>query len=287
MRVKDSTKNLNCFKACWKYFADKGVYLILINILPAMMLPFALSPSVTLYYLFDMKSVDITHIGKLFTYMWDARYSFWYIGLIGIVLLTLSAAITFGVIDRHMRVGEFTVSPRSLKSILNFNVLTAIKFVLVAAISLEFFNVVATLLYFLWATVFDSYAAVMVFSVCTLVLMELCMIFTMSWFMLWPPFMLHTGMKSSSAFKSAWSSMSGRLFKTALAIISVVAPLQIVMIVTASCGLGVVCRTVIDAVSYAIIIPFYITLAYVTFYDVTGTERMDVEAKKKDIWAKK
>ena len=27
MIVKDSTKNLNCFKSTWKYFADKGIYL--------------------------------------------------------------------------------------------------------------------------------------------------------------------------------------------------------------------------------------------------------------------
>ena len=36
-----------------------------------------------------------------------------------------------------------------------------------------------------------------------------------------------------------------------------------------------------------VVVPFYITLMYTIFYDVTGTERMDYVRKKKDIWSKK
>lgn len=287
MRVKDSSKNLNCFKATWQYFGDKGFYLMLINILPSLLLPFAVSPSVTMYYLFDMKNLDVTSIASLFNYMWDVPYSFWYIGVIGAIVLMFSVAITFGVIDRHMRVGEFTVSPSRVKDRLNYNVLTAIKSVAVAFISLEFYNIVATLLFYLWAAVFADFALRMTFSVLTLIIMEISMIYTMSWFILWPPFMLHTGLKTSSAIKSAWGSMGGRLSKTAFSIITVVVPLQIVMIITACFDLGIVCRTVLDAVSYIIIIPYYITLMYNTFYEVTGTERLDLELKKKNIWTKK
>ncbi len=287
MIVKDSTKNLNCFKSTWKYFADKGIYLILLNIIPSLLMPFVLSPSVTMYYLFDIKNIDTTNIGNLFLRMWDMPYSFWYIGIIGLLLLIPTSAITFGVIDRHMRVGEFTVSPSRIKTRLNYNVLTSLKFVIVAFIALEFYNIVATLLFYLWANVFPNTTTALVFSCATLGVMELCMIFTMSWFILWPPFMLHTGMKSFNALKTAWGNMSGRLLKTALSLIVVVLPLQIIMIVMAALNLGVVSRTVLDAVAYAIIIPYYLTLMYNTFYDVTGTERMDIEAKKNDIWSKK
>ena len=285
MIFRDGNRNLNCFKSTWRYFGDKGIYLVLINLLPALMLPFALSPSVTMYYLFDMKYINIHSISALFSYMWDMHYSFWYIGLIGLVILVFSLAITFGVIDRHMRIGEFTLSPSRIKARLNYNVLTSLKFVAVAFISLEFFNIVATLVYFLWATVFKSYVTTLVFSALTLVTLELCMIYTMSWFILWPPFMLHTGLKSSAAFKSAWSSMGGRLTKTAFSIFVIVACFQIVMIVTAAFRLGNLLRIVLDGIAYAIIIPYYVTLMYNTFYEVTGTERMDIELKKKDIWA--
>ena len=45
MRIKDSTKNYACFKGAWKYFFDKGAYLLLINVLPSLLIPFALSPT--------------------------------------------------------------------------------------------------------------------------------------------------------------------------------------------------------------------------------------------------
>ncbi|MCM1306703.1 MAG: hypothetical protein NC037_03745 [Bacteroides sp.] len=287
MIVKDGARNLNCFKNTWRYFGDKGFYLVLINLVPALMLPFVLSPSEAMYYLFDMEFLNIHSIASQFEYMWRPVYSYWYIGVIGLALLVFTSAITFGVIDRHMKVGEFTLSPRRIKSRLNYNLLTALKFVIATVIILVFFDIVAILLYFLWATVFKSYAATLVFSIGTMCLVEVLMIYTMCWFILWPPFMLHTGLKSSSAFKSAFSSMGGRLTKTAFSICVPIIFFQAVMIITAAFKLGVICRVVLDGVAYAIIIPYYFTLMYNTFYEVTGTERMDIELKKKDIWAKK
>lgn len=286
MIVKDSSKNFNCFKSTWRYFVSNGMYLVLINLVPTLLLAFLLSPTSTLYYLFHMKSLDVSSIGNLFGMIWHLPYEFWYLGLIGLITLVFTGAVTFGVIDRHMRVGEFTVSPRYIKTRLNYNLLTAIKFVVVAVASLEFFNIVTTVLYFLWANVFSNQTTALVFSVITLCLMELGMICTMSLFILWPPYMLHTGLKSGSAFKMAWSNMSGKTFQTMVTIITAVAPLQLIMVITAACDLGVVCRTILDAISYSIIVPFYFTLMYNIFYEVTGTERMDLLNKKKDIWSK-
>ncbi|MDE6060308.1 MAG: hypothetical protein K2G31_02400 [Clostridia bacterium] len=286
MIVKNSSKNFNCFKSTWRYFASNGVYLVLINLVPTLLLAFLLSPSSTLYYLFHMKSVDASDLGNLFNAIWHMPFGLWYLGLIGLILLVLTGAVTFGVIDRHMRVGEFTVSPHYIKKRLNYNLFTAIKFVVVALISLEFYNIVTTVLYFLWANVFSNPTTALVFSIITLCLMELGMICTMSLFILWPPYMLHTGLKSAAAFKMAWSNMSGKTFKTMLTIISIVLPLQIIMVITAAFDLGVVCRLVLDALSFALVVPFYFTLMYNTFYEVTGTERMDLVAKKKDIWSK-
>lgn len=287
MRVKDGSKNLNCLKSTLRYFGDKGIYLMLINLLPAMLLPFTISPSVTLYYLFDIKKLEITSISQIFEYMWNVSYSFWYIGIIGVVILIFTLAITFGVIDRHMRVGEFTLSPARVKTRLNYNVLTSIRFVVMAAISLQLYNIIATLLYYLWATVCSTFALTMAFTVITLIILETCMIYTMSWFILWPPFMLHTGLRSSSALKSAWGSMAGRLNRTAFSIAVIVLPFQTVMAITAACNLGIVCRTLLDVIAYAVIIPYYVTLMYTTFYDVTGTERMDIITKNNNIWTKK
>ena len=111
MRVIDSTKNMNVFKATWKYFIDKGAYLLLISVAPSLFIPFLLSPSSTLYYLFEYKTINPQNFGDMYRQMRALPFSYWYLGLIGLALLVFSIAITFGVIDRHMRIGEFTVSP--------------------------------------------------------------------------------------------------------------------------------------------------------------------------------
>ena len=286
MIVKDSSKNFNCFKSTWRYFVSNGMYLVLINLVPTLLLTFLLSPSSTMYYLFQMKTVDTSDIANLFDAIWHMPFGLWYLGVIGLVLIVLTGAITFGVVDRHMRVGEFTVSPRYIKTRLNYNLLTAIKFVALAVVSLEFYNIVTTVLYFLWANVFSNQTTALVFSIITMLVMELGMMFTMSQFILWTPYMLHTGLKSGAAFKMAWSNMSGKTFKTIITIATIVLPLQLIMVITAALDCGEACRVILDALSYALVVPFYFTLMYNTFYEVTGTERMDLAASKKDIWSK-
>lgn len=64
-------------------------------------------------------------------------------------------------------------------------------------------------------------------------------------------------------------------------------PVELCMIVTSSLSTGVVAEVLLDTISFLIVVPFYITLMYNIFYEVTGTERMDLEMKKKkDIWSK-
>lgn len=66
-----------------------------------------------------------------------------------------------------------------------------------------------------------------------------------------------------------------------------VLPVELCMIVTSSLSTGVVAEVLLDTISFLIVVPFYITLMYNIFYEVTGTERMDLEMKKKkDIWSK-
>ena len=59
------------------------------------------------------------------------------------------------------------------------------------------------------------------------------------------------------------------------------------MIITGALNAGVIAQFLLDVISYMVVVPFYITLMYTLFYDVTGTERMDYVRKKKDIWSKK
>ena len=116
--------------------------------------------------------------------------------------------------------------------------------------------------------------------------MQILMIYVMSIMILWPPFCLHTGLPKKAALRQAVRSISGRTGKTFLTIFLVLLPVEICMIVTGALKCGVVAELLLDAIAYLYVVPFYITLMYNIFYEVTGTERMDLETKKKDIWSK-
>ena len=80
--------------------------------------------------------------------------------------------------------------------------------------------------------------------------------------------------------------MSGRLANTFFTLLLCILPVEICMIVTGALKCGVIAEVLLDAIAYLYVVPFYLTLMYNLFYEVTGTERMDLEKKKKDIWSK-
>ena len=69
-------------------------------------------------------------------------------------------------------------------------------------------------------------------------------------------------------------------------LILVVLPVEIAMIVTGALGAGVVAQFILDTIAYLYVVPFYIVLMYNIFYEVTGTERVDLERKETSIWSK-
>lgn len=286
MRVKDGLKRRHYFKEAGKYFVENGIGLVLVNLIPCMLLPFAFSPSGMLYMLFSATGGDEPTLKQVLTGMFDTSYSFWYIGLIGLLLLTFSVAISFGAVDRHMRVGELTFGLRSVKSRLNYNLTTAIKFVLTLAVCLELFEFLISLLYYMWMAIFDGKVVRIVFCAISCALTEVPALLLLSMMLLWTPYMLHVGMRSSDAFKASWRAAASRVWSIALCLLSVTLPFQCLSILVAALDLGPIVRTIVDGLSYAFFIPYYIALTYTVFYDVTGTERMDRQQNVKDIWKK-
>lgn len=218
--------------------------------------------------------------------VYELPFSYWYIGLIGVVLLVLDVAIMLGVIDRHMRVGEFTVSPSRVKVRLNFNVLTSLRFIVLAFVAFEILNLLSVAFYYLWWELCKNRVGWLVLSSITHVVLQLGMISIMARVILWPPYCLHTGLKAKDAFNQATKSISGRVFPTMFNLILVVLPVEIAMIVTGALGAGVVAQFILDTIAYLYVVPFYIVLMYNIFYEVTGTERVDLERKETSIWSK-
>ncbi len=258
--------------------------MVLLTVVPSLMLPFVVSPSDELYFLLRFNEINYSSFGAMYEELHRLSYEWFWIGIVGIVLYTFVVALLFGIVDRHMRIGEFTISFRRAKARINYNILTAVKFVLFIFAAFELSNLLTVILYYLWYVVFGAGVTWLVFSAVSLLVTSSLFLMVMSSVILWPPFMLHTGYNTADAFVTAWKQISGKLLSVAFTLAVVILPFQITMIVTGALNTGVVVATILDGLCYAIIMPVYIVLMYNVFYSVTGTERMDLQ--KKDIWSK-
>ena len=143
---------MKCLKATLSYFFDKGAQMVLLSVVPALMTALLLSPSAGLYYLACYKDLHADSFASLYEQMHFLPYDFYWVGIIGLVLCFVVLALLFGIVDRHMRVGEFTISFRRAKTRINYNILTALKFGLTAGVVFELGDVLLTLLYYGWAS---------------------------------------------------------------------------------------------------------------------------------------
>ena len=276
---------MKCLKATLSYFFDKGAQMVLLSVVPALLSALVFSPSAGLYFLMCFEDLNADSFASLYKQMHFLSYDFFWVGIIGLVLCFIVLALLFGIVDRHMRIGEFTVSFRRAKTRLNYNILTALKFGITAGVVFELCDVLLTLLYYAWARRFGSGAVWLVFALFSLIAVGLLLLFVMSAILLWSPFMLHTGLRTRDAFKMGWRQMSGRVFPSLVTLLVGMLPFIVVMTVVGAVTSSTVARVVLDGLAVAVGIPYYVTLMYVQFYDVTGAERMDLN--KTDLWSKR
>lgn len=276
---------MKCLKATLAYFFDKGAQMVLLAVVPSLLTALLFSPSAGLYMLLEFETVNTEGFAALYEQMHFLPYDFFWVGIIGLVLCFFVLALLFGIVDRHMRIGEFTISFSRAKTRINYNILTAAKFGLTVGVIFELCDLLLTLLYYVWAQVFGAGAAWLVFALISLLAVGVLLLFIACAILLWPPFMLHTGLRTRDAFRMGWRQMSGRVSSSALTLLVAVLPFVAVMLIVGGITDSTVARVILDGLSIAVGIPYYVTLMYVQFYDVTGTERMDLQ--KTDIWSKK
>lgn len=272
-------------KSAFRYFFDKGPYLVLLSIVPSLLTALLFSPTATLDYLLEYREITFTDFGALYADIHRLPYSVFYLGIIGMVLYVVAFALMFGIVDRHMRIGEFTLSFRRAKTRLNYNLLTALRFGFFYGVAFLLGDVLLSVLYYLWAVAFGAGAEWLAFSTLSWLAVSALLLFVSTGMMLWAPFMLHTGLRSYDAFRMGWRQMSGRRIPAALALFFVYVPAVVVTVVVGALTESVLWRVVADGVIYSVVLSFYVVLMYTVFYDVTGTERMDLQ--KIDIWSRK
>lgn len=272
-------------KSAFTYFFDKGPYLVLLSIVPSLLTALLFSPTATLDYLLEYRDIVFTDFGAMYSDIHRLPYSVFYLGIIGMILYVAAFALMFGIVDRHMRIGEFTLSFRRAKTRLNYNLLTALRFGFFYGVAFLLGDILLTVLYYLWAVTFGAGAEWLAFSTISWLVVTVLLLFVSTRMMLWAPFMLHTGLRSYDAFRMGWRQMSGRMISASLALFFVLMPAVVVTVIVGALTESVLWRVITDGVIYSVVLSFYVVLMYTVFYDVTGTERMDLQ--KIDIWSKK
>ena len=146
-------------------------------------------------------------------------------------------------------------------------------------------DLLLAVLYYLWAVAFGAGAEWLVFSIISWLLVSGVQLYISTRMLLWAPFMLHTGLRSYDAFRMGWRQMSGRMVPAAVALFFVVLPADVLTVLIGALTDNIVWRVIADGIIYSVVLTVYVVLMYTVFYDVTGTERMDL--RKIDLWSKR
>ncbi len=273
-------------KPTLKYLKKKGLPLFLIALVPSVLMSFMISPASMMYFFSIFHRLPAYDFSTMALKIFGFDNPFWWLGIVGILLFVFFLALMFGIIDRHMRVGEFSLSPKLLFSRLNFNFMTALKFAFFALLIFEIYNLLNLAFCLLWAQSFDnSFTAAMLFSIITFFVLSFILLFSFTSVIMWPPFQLHLGMSTFQSMKMAVRQNGENAIRIGFIMLLFLMPFAFIMIPAAKLNWPFWARIILDSLSLATAVTVYITMMYITFFEVTGTERVDLQ--NTDIWKKK
>lgn len=269
------------FKSVLNYKNGKFIYMILLTIIPSVVLSLCISPSTIIDFFCRYNKLDINGFASIATIFFNYKAGFiWYI-LGGILLTAVSLSLLFGAINRHMRVGEFTISFDLFFKRLNFNIITAIKFISVALIIVElglFMIAVFTYAISLVLSMVSAWVA----SIIVMLIVGFLIFFAFSLIILWVPTILYTGLNSRKSFNLGVTKISKNLLKLTYNLSIPALPLFLVMVINSLLHLRL--NMFLDIVLYITMINYYVIMMYTLFFELEGIERVDL--KSVSIWRK-
>lgn len=197
------------------------------------------------------------------------------------LLAVLSYCMLFGAIDRHMRIGSFTMSFKRFSARANYNMISATLFsvaVILCFVLDEFvFASLATLSSNVFSgatlTVALSFSAFLSFALLALAVALLIM---------WVPTMMHTGLNANAAFGMSVRQLGRDYWNVALSLAAVGTVALVLYVINGVLKMHI--GVFLDMVFYCFVVVYYLVLAFTLFFEKNGIERMDL--KKTSIWEK-
>lgn len=268
-------------KMSLNYSNSKFWYLLMISIIPAVLIAFVASPYATINFLCDYYNQDVSSFGTIYKTILDINTRIAWLGIVGVFVIPFSISILMGAIDRHMRMGEFSLGFDRILSRVNFNFMTSLKFSIVALIIYELNLFFQAIFFYAMASLFVPKVA-LILNIVWYVIMFIIMLFAFSLIILWVPTMLHTGLNSIPAFSLSVRQISKYLPSIALILSLPILPMILFMVLDSLLNLKI--GILLDSVVLATMFVYYAILMYTIFYDINGIEREDLKAV--DIWKK-
>ncbi len=279
MGKKDYLKYL---KMTMSYANGKIWYLILLALMPSVLISFMFSPYGAIRFFCNFSDFYNASFGDMYLVVSGISPQFYWLGIIGIVVVPLFMSVLFGAVERHMRTGDFNLGFDRVRSRLNYNYATALKFSMTLFVVYQLFKFLQVIVFFLLCrTMMFGWALGL--SLVWYVLLFAVEIFFLSSAILWVPTMLQTGLNSAKAL--GLSVRQGVRFSLGTIIVLLIPTLPMLACMVADALLNLKIDIVLDTIMLTITSVFYVVLMYTMFFDINGIQREDL--RKVSIWKKR
>jgi hypothetical protein len=193
--------------------------------------------------------------------------------LAGIVLLIVSISLMMALIEKHMRIGKRTFN--GLFSKLNDNLISTGSICLLYVVIYELWALITSALLFC-VSLFNSPAAVYVFSVIVFFGMHFVLLYIVSLFYLWLPCLQITGFRAFEALRYSYQLVSPVKMKIVLGQWISVSVMEVLLAVCAVFVQGTVPSLILAAILYMFMTMIFCIRMQVVYFDRAQMERADL-----------
>lgn len=272
---------MHFFKLVMQYKNKKFIYLVLLTAIPAVLFAKCFSVARIIGFFCNYGKMDLSAYSSVFLYLINYRGSLvWY--LLGSIALCIAViSLLLGAVNRHMRVGDFTVSSRLYFRRLNVN-LSATLMLTLASMLIIFTGATALAVFVYVFALTLSRGWAFVLSLLVFIIIWAVIILYFSLIILWAPTLIHTGLTAGRSLSLSVQKTSKYILQVAFSLTAASAPFLALMILNGLLNLKL--GFFLDIVLYTVMIDFYVILMYSMFFEFEGIERADL--KNISIWDK-
>jgi len=268
------------FKLTIEYLRKNFFRLFLLVLLPATVLGLFCEPASMPVLLKQIgASGETMTFGEIYGNTTTFYQAWWQIVLI-IIVPVFGISAMAGVIDRDVKIGEFTF--RKIHIRVNENFWMATTVVIIVIIILELAQLMLAALIGLWLTVLPLSTGLILswISVALIYFLAMCVFTTGA---MWIPHTLNTGYSPLRALFDAIRQTRDHFWALFAGAILSMLPLLVIVFVEGLLALGI--TQIVVGVCYGLLIIYYASFIFVTYYDIEGLEREDLNKIK--IWSRK